>query len=300
MRSQSVVVLGVGRGATLCTAVGSGGSGGLFRLRYPRSTIALPVFRAVRLGGTGARRDRRTGTVDGRRSARAPSTATVQRKKPPAKRRPAIRLRAVALAGGLGKRVIDYQRIALRHESEEQRGPRLPLLGCPLALSQEQQPKKPTMPLTFDLDGVPSYLHELQQEAEEYLQDDLNQKKARNLAVTMWHVWDWVYSVHGEFLGYSSLGDLQNQVRSRCPEFGYIQDIATAKKHRDVTRYQARLKEARKGGAFSREFSRAFDVVSLRVALMNGTELEFEQVVKKALAYLKVFEGCLPTVSNSP
>ena len=85
------------------------------------------------------------------------------------------------------------------------------------------------MALTFDLDGLSSYLSELRQEAEEYLQDDLNQKKARALAVTMWHVWDWVYSEHGKLLGYSSLPDLQHRVRSCCPEFGYLQDIGTAR-----------------------------------------------------------------------
>ena len=109
--------------------------------------------------------------------------------------------------------------------------------------------------LTFDLCSSEDYLHDLQQRVDDFMKDGLDQRKAMDCAVSAWHAWDWIYSQHGCRLGYETLGHLQEQTRKQCPEFGYLQDIANARKHRFITKYPSRLKDAKMHpGAYSRDF----------------------------------------------
>ena len=83
------------------------------------------------------------------------------------------------------------------------------------------------------------------------------------------------------------LGKLQEDVRNKCPEIEYLQNMADSLKHRNITSYTPSLVGAYKhrGEFSSRDFSRDFDISGLMLKLQDGSELWFEDVIEAALSF---------------
>jgi len=146
------------------------------------------------------------------------------------------------------------------------------------------------MSLTFDLSTSKDLLKLLLEKSNEFKKDKLNTVLAREGAILCWSLCDWVFSEHGMALGFKSLRDLQEFVKNNCISMSYMQDLANSSKHKEITKYIPLLKEAKKHrGAFSRAFSRAFNISSLRLVLQNNTELWFEDELEKATTYWAAF-----------
>ncbi|MDE2814122.1 MAG: hypothetical protein OXM01_13915 [Gemmatimonadota bacterium] len=141
-------------------------------------------------------------------------------------------------------------------------------------------------PLTFDISNSSDMLEELRGVVSDFKKDDLNPKTARHCAVIAWSMCDWIFKEHGSRLGYKKLDKLQEDVRNKCPEIEYLQNMADSLKHRNITSYTPSLVGAYKHrGAFSRDFARDFDISGLMLKLQDGSELWFEDVIEAALSF---------------
>ena len=142
------------------------------------------------------------------------------------------------------------------------------------------------MTLTFDLRNSRDCLEDLRGTVSDFKKDRLNPRIARYGAVVAWSICDWVFEEHGSCLGYKELTDLQKDIRKKCPELEYLQNLADSLKHKTITRYTPSLHKAyKKKGAFSQEFSRAFDISRLMLTVQDGSQLWFEDVIEEALAF---------------
>lgn len=79
-------------------------------------------------------------------------------------------------------------------------------------------------------------------------------------------------------------------MRAECPDLGYLQDIAIARKHGEISHYAPRVKKAsERGGAFSQDFSRDFDISLLVIVTEDGNEHAMLDVLARGLAYWEQF-----------
>ena len=122
-------------------------------------------------------------------------------------------------------------------------------------------------------------------------QDDTNQDLARDCACKAWHLCDHAYRALAPGSAFSSLAELQKYVRDECPGLGYLQDICTESKHGKITQYPPQIEEARlHRGAFSRGFSRGFDISFLGVRPRGeGGSLHFSDIASRAVVYWRAF-----------
>ena len=145
------------------------------------------------------------------------------------------------------------------------------------------------MTRSFGLDAA-SALKALKTASERFQNDDLNEDLAREYALKAWHLCDHVFNALGSTSRFATLGDLQEHVRNTCPDLAYLQDICTESKHANISRYPPRIAEARfKGGAFSRGFSRGFDISRLEIELLDGQRIMFNDVVDRAVGFWSIF-----------
>ena len=116
--------------------------------------------------------------------------------------------------------------------------------------------------LAFGRNSCRDVLNVLHQKADAFRGDPLNQELANQCAIDAWSLCDWVFEEHGQRLGFKKLGDFQSSMRTMCTSIEFLQDIANASKHKVITHYVPRLKEAKAHqGAFDRNmFSSVFDV----------------------------------------
>ena len=141
------------------------------------------------------------------------------------------------------------------------------------------------MSQSFGLDAK-SALAALEDAIERFKEDELNRDLARECATKAWHFCDHVFNEHAERFPFAGLGDFQEHVRSACPELEHLQVICNASKHGDRLRRTGQVKEARRhGGAFSRDFSREFGVSRLVIELTDGTTVDFEDALDRAIAF---------------
>ena len=141
------------------------------------------------------------------------------------------------------------------------------------------------MSRSFGLDADLA-LAALEDAVERFKKDDLNEDLARDCAIKAWHLCEHVFDEHAVSLPFAGLSDFQGHVRGACPELAHLEVICNASKHGESLRNKGRVREARHHrGAFSRGFSRDFDVSRLEVELTDGTRVDFEDVIDRAVAY---------------
>lgn len=145
------------------------------------------------------------------------------------------------------------------------------------------------MSRSFGLDAT-SALEALRDAVERFDDDDLNEDLARDCALKAWQLCDHVFVALGQGNPFPNLRALQDHVRAACPELGYLQDICIESKHGRISSYAPRIVEARfQEGAFSRDFSRDFDVCRLEIELPGGQAVWFIDVIERAVAYWSQF-----------
>ena len=145
------------------------------------------------------------------------------------------------------------------------------------------------MTRSFGLDAA-SALEALKAASERFKNDDLNKDLARDCAIKAWQLCDHVFNALGSTSRFATLGSLQDHVKHTCPELAYLQDICTASKHGEISRYTPRIAEARfQGGAFSHAFSRDFDISCLEIELPGGQTIFFNDVVDRAVDFWSKF-----------
>ena len=150
------------------------------------------------------------------------------------------------------------------------------------------------MTRSFNLDA-PSALEALKSSVERFQDDDLNEDLARDCACKAWHLCDHVFKALGSNSQFPKLKDLKDHVKRRCPEIAYLQDICIEVKHAEITRHVShiKVKEARHHrGAFSRAFSRGFDISCLEIELLGGQTIFFLDAADHAVGFwVDFFEG---------
>ena len=142
------------------------------------------------------------------------------------------------------------------------------------------------MPFTFDLQNSGDCLEDLRGTISDFKKDPINPRIARYAAIVAWSLCDWVFEEHGSRLGYKKLRDLQKDIREKCPELDYLQDLANSLKHRTITYYTPSLSQScKREGGFSSGFSRGFDTSGLMLTLGDDRQLWFEDVIDGALSF---------------
>ena len=147
------------------------------------------------------------------------------------------------------------------------------------------------MTRSFGLDA-PSALKALGAAVKRLTDDGLDVDLARDCAGKAWHLCDHVFKALGSNSEFAGLKELQDHVRSACPELGYLQDICIESKHAEITRYSPRIDEARVHvGDFSREdfCSDDFDTSCLEIVLRQGQKVSFNEVVDRAVEFWSTF-----------
>ncbi len=136
--------------------------------------------------------------------------------------------------------------------------------------------------LTFGTDTAKDKYQEFLEEYTEYKDDKTSVKKARNLAITAWHLVDWSFEDYKPLHNLDKIGDFRQTLYPSCPSLKIMHDLANASKHKNLDRPKADLKNTEKHiGTFSHEFSKEFDTTYLAIELMDGTKLDFEEEIDK-------------------
>ena len=121
----------------------------------------------------------------------------------------------------------------------------------------------------------------------DFTTDELSTRKAVVCAMLGWHVADWLYAEHPHLA--VNLNAFQRRVRAECSALSYMRDVATATKH-GSTHWEPAVKATEThGGAFSRGFSRDFDVPCLRLAIDGERWVYFDDQLAIARTYWEQF-----------
>lgn len=140
--------------------------------------------------------------------------------------------------------------------------------------------------LTFGRQSSADVLKVLKEKAIAFEHDPLNEELANQCAIDAWSLCDWVFNEHGTKLGIQKLSQLQAQMKQECPFLSLFQDVANASKHKEITLYAPRLKEAKSHrGAFNRGiFDNAiFDVSELILISVDNSKVLFEHALKDVI-----------------
>jgi hypothetical protein len=146
--------------------------------------------------------------------------------------------------------------------------------------------------LSFDIKQSKDFFHKLVQDFAEYSIDKTSSRVALNLAMTGWHLTEWIYNEFNPILRprFQTLGIFQNNIKQQCQSLQIMHDLANGTKHYLLTRHTTVIKESNlHRGAFSNAFSRAFDISTLRISLKDGTVLYFEDEITKVIDFWREY-----------
>lgn len=145
------------------------------------------------------------------------------------------------------------------------------------------------MSLSFDMQSAGDCLQDFRNKIDQFDKDNLNKSLAMDCAIAGWSVVDWIFKCDGQRLGYKKLVNLQNDIKANCQSLDYLQDIANARKHKEINRYIPVVKSTGKhGGAFGPGFSRGFDTTRLVFHTDDG-EVNFWSTLQYALDYYEEY-----------
>lgn len=120
------------------------------------------------------------------------------------------------------------------------------------------------------------------QDYEVYINNDLSIPNAQRVAISSWHLVDWVFENHRAIHHFANLGLFRESLYPSCESLKIKHDLANATKHLIVTRQKGDIKDTREHeGAFSSAFSDAFDISYLEIEKNDGTKLSFKIEIKK-------------------
>lgn len=146
--------------------------------------------------------------------------------------------------------------------------------------------------LTFGRSSSHDVLRALKEKAITFAKTPLDTELANQCAIDAWSLCDWVFKEHGKRFGVQKLDQFQAQMKQQCPLLSLFQDVANASKHREITKYVPRLKEAKHHvGAFDRNSfqSSAFNVSALVLVDINGSEIWFDEALNDVINHWEHF-----------
>ena len=136
--------------------------------------------------------------------------------------------------------------------------------------------------LNFGKDSAEDKYASFLQDFDDYINEDLSIPKAQRVATSAWHLVDWVFVNHKPSHNFPDIGLFRESLYPCCESLKIMHDLANATKHLSVTRQKGDIIDTRKhGGAFSSDFSDAFDISYLEIEKNDGTKLSFKSEIKK-------------------
>lgn len=119
-------------------------------------------------------------------------------------------------------------------------------------------------------------------EFEEYINDDLSTEKAQRVAISAWHLGDWVFEDHKTIHQFNDLGLFRKSLYPNCESLKIMHDIANASKHLKLSLPKADIKDTRKhSGTFDKTFDSTFDISYLEIENNDLTKLSFKGEIIK-------------------
>ena len=145
---------------------------------------------------------------------------------------------------------------------------------------------------SFEIKTAKDLYLKLVREHERIMADLWSSDHAINFSITAHHLYrDWLKRE----LPDSDYLKLKGQIESILPiEIGIIRDVCDGTKHLHLSKppHMQVGDSGIKQGAFSKAFSRAFDIGGLYLTLHDGSKLYFDNVADKVLSFWKnYFEG---------
>lgn len=131
--------------------------------------------------------------------------------------------------------------------------------------------------LNFGKDTAKDKYEEFLQHYLEYLNDDLSVLKAKQVAISAWHLTDWTHKESE----YSDLGNFRELLYVKCQSLKVMHDLTNASKHRILTSPKGDIKNTKEHkGDFSRDFNSDFDISYLQIEKNDGNKLSFIDEIK--------------------
>jgi hypothetical protein len=146
--------------------------------------------------------------------------------------------------------------------------------------------------LSFGIQTSKDFLKKLLEDYEEFKLNPLSSRIALNCAMTSWHLSEWIFNEYKiEFdLKYNNITSFQNEVKKSCSSLQIMHDLANGTKHYYLTRHNPIVSESNiHEGAYSREYSREFDISYLYLLLKDGSKLIFDDEIEKVVNFWKEY-----------
>jgi hypothetical protein len=149
---------------------------------------------------------------------------------------------------------------------------------------------------SFEIRTAKEFYLKLVREHERIMADLWSSDHAINFSITAHHLYkDWLKRELAE----ADYLRLKAQVETALTiESGIIRDVCDGTKHLQIDRppHVQVSDSGMKQGAFSKEFSRAFDIGGLFLTLHDGSKLYFDNVADKVLFFWKSYFGNIQRV----
>lgn len=146
--------------------------------------------------------------------------------------------------------------------------------------------------LSFDIQTSEDFLRKLIEDYEEFKLNPLSSRIALNCAMTSWHLSEWIFYEYNQIFAakFSNEKLYQAHIKQLCPSLQIMHDLTNGTKHYKLKSHKPIVSESNiHNGAFSREFSREFDVSYLYLLLNDGTKLAFEDEMESVMTFWKQY-----------
>lgn len=124
---------------------------------------------------------------------------------------------------------------------------------------------------------------------DEFTKDRLNVRKALNVAISSWHMWEWMfYSVVAPGIASISKRDKENfrdSCKTKCRSLQFMNDLADSNKHLVLSKGERQTAIAHHKGGFSSGFSLGFNTSRLEIVRNGETNIAFEPELDRVFNY---------------
>ncbi|MBZ4035356.1 hypothetical protein K6T82_11310 [Flavobacterium sp. 17A] len=136
---------------------------------------------------------------------------------------------------------------------------------------------------TFETNSAREKYQEFLEDYQDCKQEPTNTRRAKHAYASAWEILDWLYKESTTSL---ELGSFRTPFFQGCPSLLVMHDLANAAKHKILDRPKADIQNTQtKPGAFSAEFSNAFDKTRLEIEFEDGRVKNFETEIDQVKSY---------------
>jgi hypothetical protein len=140
----------------------------------------------------------------------------------------------------------------------------------------------------FGIENSKDRLKQLIDHYEKLKQDTLNVSLAESVCSYAWHLIDWVYEEEQEEGNSLSKESFREQIYDECPEMKILHDLVNTSKHKKISRPKVQIVKINiHGGAYSSAFSKAYDVSRLEIHFSDGSKIDLDDLIQKAIEFWK-------------